>query len=309
MRTNRVSATATANEEEDDDGGGGVASRSRDAGFRLLANLFLNPRVVHVLAEYWLRSYQPLVVNMGGPAPTAQHAGEWVATMVSRLLVPPTDLVLTGQGGMATSEVATEPRWVHRLSFVAPSLDFAMAVPITYLTRARCRALCISLQDVYRHNEHLWKRAVHGGMHGQHWFDMWTDDVPLAAVYHPTPFILALLTRFIRLLLRTLPHASHSTTGYAHLERAVSYLRAPYVDRINEPGERDMLVTYRTIVLGLTGYDRLEQALDRTRRLERVVMAELKKEYVAWRDKLDCKCHISSPHILVAVLPQGLDEK
>lgn len=277
-----------------------MSTTASECASRFLANLYLSPRVVRLLVDHWLRTYHPLPIQIPGcPTPESNDAGEWVSVLVRRLLTAPDDIILTGRGGMATSETADEPRWIHRLSFVSPATDFSLAVPVAHLVRESALSLCVSLQDVYRHNDVLWNRAVHGGMHGQHWFDCWTDSVPASTYYHPAVFVLALMCRFLELLIAGLPHRVQSTDGFRALEVAIAPLRDTYMAHTCEASDRDVLTEYRQSIIGLQGHDRLERALETTRRFEERVMTNVAREYGNLREKYGSTIDTSTPHYLI----------
>lgn len=191
---------------------------------RLAANLFLCPKYIHLFVEYWFREYTPFPVDTGAGVVISDDYGVWLAGLLSRLLHPPQDLVLSGQGGMAVTADAQRPGWLYTINFVPPSTDMALAIPMRHVTNAGGDTLLVALAALHFDAGRFWYRGINGGMHGEIWFDHFIYMEELTGIYCASIYVLVCMQRFINALCEVMPVTVLHAEGYELLGRAIKAL-------------------------------------------------------------------------------------
>ncbi len=212
---------------------------------RLAANLFQCPKHMHMISEYWMRGYTPLPTDTGAKAVISNDVGDWFASLLKRILQPPRDFVVSGQGGMALDIDAKSPRWMFTFNFVPPMKDFALALPLGHLKKAECDVLLTCFGCFFMDGEKLWLRGTNGGMHGLLWFDMFNYVDELSSRYCASAFVLLCMKRFMTMLCNGIPAALLHSDGYKYLMVALKALNDKHLCYLTNPGEVARVIEYR----------------------------------------------------------------
>ncbi len=218
------------------------------------ANLFLRPRTVGALVEYWLRHYTPPILLPGdeaGAAPAVEpDPGVWLASLVRQLLRGPTELALVGRACAAgTAEGA--PHWLHWMQLVelAPGVpDTTLTVLVPFFAQQRFWPLCRSLARLYQHVAHGWnvrsaELARAGTLAGECFYTSFRHLPVLERYYPRTLFVVEALYRFGSGLVHALAPHQLQPIGGPRLLAAI----APLAERGEAEYEPGLAALHRVL--------------------------------------------------------------
>jgi hypothetical protein len=195
---------------------------------RFLANLFLHPLSICAIVEYWLRNYEPLAVDTGAKAPATLSVGDFYHTLLSRVLAGVDDILLVGQGNMATAADTGHPRYQHYLNFVRPSAgDFTLGLPVRYLLR-EAPHIALALLPLYYEAEHFWRARSHGTLMGEHFFAHFhidSDAVRWRDLFPREAFALEIVSRVLAPFSHYLPSEWISSEAIPVIDRMLDAMQ------------------------------------------------------------------------------------
>jgi len=193
------------------------------------ANLFLRPRLVGALAEYWLRHYRPPILLPAAvtAAAAAAEPGGWIASLLTSVLRGPTELALVARPG-----AAAEGRWLLWLQLIelAPGIpNTTLSLLVPFFTQQRFGALCLSLVRLFQHVREGWnvrsaELARAGTLAGECFYTSFCHLDVLERFYPRTLLVVEILYRFGVGLMRALPPHQQQSIGAAVLREAMAPL-------------------------------------------------------------------------------------
>lgn len=201
--------------------------------YSFLANLFLNPRTLGAIAEYWLRNYLEPTLLRGAPEPQGMNATDIACHMIRCLYQGVDDIVLVGQGNLAVSNDSPDPRYVHYVNFIAPAgRDFSFALPTRHFLDKRVEEVLTTLLSLYMQNEEVWRSGIHAATLGEQlflYFRAGPDLVEWRLLYSPLAFALETVCRLVMGLRREASPAwfCADTGGLALLRALLAALARP----------------------------------------------------------------------------------
>lgn len=220
------------------------------AAYGFLANLFLNPRTLDVLAEYWLQNQLDPTLLQCVPAPRGTRPVDMARHVVERLYMGVDDVVIVGHGNVAFSSELHEPRYVHYLNFVAPSTqDFSLAIPVREFVKRRTQSLAASLLALYMTNEVVWAKATHAATMGEHVFAHFRagageTTLRWQRLYSPLAFALEYVCRLL-----TAMHESLSPTWLNADMGGMLFIRELIMHALCQPRSASVFAPTETAVL------------------------------------------------------------
>ena len=206
----------------------------------LASSLFLQPRTVRALVEYWMRHYAPPVLvataDMAALVATETElsAGAWMARLVAALVRGPADLVLAGHSRFALTVDARDPRWLHWFSLFmeSPSVpNRTLSVLVPFFAEAQLGEVCLALHRVYANCARVWAtssdQARMGTLAGEHLFADCRFVHVFQAFYPTSLVVVQAFIHFVTGLLdpAVLPVHLHVTVGVEAVMRAAQGLR------------------------------------------------------------------------------------
>lgn len=222
-----------------------------DAAHGVIANLFLNQRVISAAVEYWLRNHFELTLLRDVPHPESESFEDMAAHFITRVYEGVDDIVLVGQGSLAISSDSVEPRYIHYLNFIGPAQrDFTLALPVRYLITKRTEELAASLVAAYTENEEVWKSANHAATLGEHHLaNFGVGGGAWWRLFSPLAYGLEIATRLLIGVRDTMPTSwYYGETGGTFLARALfNALLSRRCDSLFAKEEEAALVEVRQI--------------------------------------------------------------
>ncbi len=225
-------------------------ARGEAAVVRLAANLFLRPRAVRALIEYWMLHYVPRPVDDAAAAVAAYEStpGQWMAAFLRVLLAGPSCLVLCGQG---RSSCGGGEHWQHWFN-VFPRQGASLSVPMDELASAGLGEALAAWHNVYGRCELVWRRRYVPGVMGQHWFDQCVHVDVLLALYSAPWFVAEACYNFVSALAeseRVMPAHRRSVDAPPLLEEAMEALQERNLPASLSEAEREILLLIRQLLL------------------------------------------------------------
>lgn len=251
--------------------------------YGFLANLFLAPRVIDAVTEYWMQNYVPVPLATGALAPLDSSPIEFVTALVRRLYAGCDDICLVGQGNLALTHDANVPRYVHYLNFIEPANhDFSLAIPVRHFLRTfpdsvrHCptEATVVALIALYLQNKHIWKSAIRAATLGEHLFSYFHVGAELyewQGLFSPLAYAAEVVYRGLLGLRETQPTEwFYSTEGATmFLRRASEVLSQPRCSSVHSEQEDALVRAYRRELAQildnahLSATDRVDKAVAR----------------------------------------------
>ncbi len=255
--------------------------------YSFLVNLFMHPRVVDCVVEYWMQNYVPVALATGAVAPLDSSPMEFVTTLVRRLYAGCDDICLVGEGNLALSNDASVPRYVHYLNFISPAVhDFSLAIPVRHFLRGNPRCLTehivVALLSLYLQNTAVWKSGVRAATLGEHmfsYFHVGADLCEWQSLFSPLVYAVEVVYRsLIGLREKTPLDWFYSTDGAPQFMRHVSaVLGQPRRASIHTADEDSLLKAYRQDLAQIldnttkSAADRVGEAVARTSTLRSAI--------------------------------------
>jgi len=175
---------------------------------RFLCQLYLCPRVAKRIVRQWMRQYVPLPVYTGVPRPRYDTPGHWIGAMVARVLMPPTDLEMTGFYDMTHSvdSVRGSPQYI--MSAWTPVTDYAFSMPVSATLDRRPELLEENMARLalYLNPDAHWHTCIDSpAMHGHAYFAQFKHVALMKRMYFPTLYVLEVLRFYIKRMLHCVP--------------------------------------------------------------------------------------------------------
>ena len=218
---------------------------------RFLGNLFLRPRTISTIVEYWLCNYEPIARDTFALVPRSLEPSEFYHTLIARVLLGPDDLVLVGQGSLAAgNNTSNAPRYQHYLNFIQPShSDFTLALPVRHFLETRERSVPMrALLPLFYEASHYWQRRGHGATMGQHLCSFFRpgEGTTMAwqRLFLPLAFVAEILYR-VQAAVRAADSVAWQTTqGIAIVQRMMDALRQRSPTTVLRTFETAALIPY-----------------------------------------------------------------
>ena len=274
----------------------GAVTRAGECAYRFVANLFLNPRVIEVIAEYWLQNHLELSLQRGTLEPRSASAVDMACHLIACVYQGVDDIVLVGQGSLAVSNDSPDPRYIHYLNFISPAgRDFSFALPVRGFLNKRTEPLLASLIALYVQNEEVWRSASPAATLGEHllmYFRAGPDMSEWRLLYSPLAVGLEIACRVLMGLRRLASPAwfCSETGGQAFLRSLLEALSRPRFEGLFAQEENDILVSLQT-GLGkmsrLGASERMAFACHRLMQARREVRKVIARKYDSMRKVLN----------------------
>ncbi len=174
---------------------------------RVAANLFLRPRALGMVVEYWVGNMTPpLLLRTAAATAPAMSVGQCMAGFARTLMRGPVDIVLPGRGRFLLTSDATQPRWLHWLALLD---DTTYSIRVPFFIEQEQGQLLTALHDMYQHVSDVWllsdQLTRSGTLAGEHYFSHCQHMDVLDALYPRTLVVVSAYRRFMRALVHGLP--------------------------------------------------------------------------------------------------------
>ena len=170
---------------------------------RFLTYVCLCPRVTKLIVNQWMTQYVPIPVQLLGPThanrvPQSLYdtPGYWIAAVVARTLMQPTDLTLTGFYNMTQSANSVHGAPQYVMNAWTPTGDFSFSIPITILLDGHLDLLGENMTRLalYTNPEVHWDARVEGpGMMGHSYYHAFKHVPMMKRMYVPILYAVEVL--------------------------------------------------------------------------------------------------------------------